>query len=174
MGEKSTHSFRLARTDPKCIPHVPLLVPSPLPPVGPCASLACLFTTKTSTLPLAGRSYQGKDVSAAFPPQPLLQEPLSLPRCCCCRRHWSLTSGLQEPNKEAPGSLCTPSLLSLSRDLAVGAKAAVGWSGSGPSAQASAMGLSCTQGLPRSFDILEDPGRKCLRKKMWQLQTNHS
>lgn len=140
---------------------------SPMPP-----SLASL-PPRLPPLP-AGRSYQGKDVSAAFPPQPLLQEPLSPPRRGCCHRRWSLTCGLQEPNKEAPGSPCAPNLLSLSRDLAAGAKAAEGWAGSGQSAQALATGLSCTQGLPRSFDILEDPGRKCLRKTMWQLQTNHS
>lgn len=139
-------------------------------PTSSSRSLTCFFTTKTppsKASSLAGRSYQGKNVSAASPPQPFLQEPLSLPYCCCCccHRRCSLTSGLQELSKEALGSPCALNLLSPNRHLDEGGKASVEWAGSGLSAQVLATGLSCTQGLLSSFDILKDPGRECLRKK---------
>lgn len=168
-GLKENMLLGANKSRPRVYPHVPLSVPSPLAPGGPCASLTCFFTTKTppSKVPsLAGRSYQGKDASAAFPPQLFLQEPLLLPHCCRRHRHWSLASGLQEPSKEALGSPCTLNHLSLGRHLAAEGKAAVGWAGSGLSAQVLAMEMSDTPGLLSSFDIPKDPGRECLRKKM--------
>lgn len=133
---------------------------TPSPPIGPCASLICPPIKGTRTGPPAWcSSYQGAGVSAGFPPQPLLQGPLSR-RCL----HLSQADGSREPSKEAPGPPSAPNLLPLGRSLAGHEKAAGGWVRQAPSALLLATRLSSPHGFLSHLDVSQGPDRKCFLK----------